>query len=913
MYGQKDSYLLRLSPHFHTGGSQRSAPPGAGAPPTMTRRGRWVRQPFWSALLVTALLAWASPLSAQACTVDDDCDDGVACTMDQCDNGTCRNILSDAWCDDTLFCNGVEYCDAGSGCQDGLDPCPGDTCVELSATCDCDYDEECTDGLYCTGIETCDAGVCAPGVPVDCDDSIACTIDSCDETNDICVNDPSDPYCDNGLWCDGAETCLAGPGGGCQPGTPRDCFDEVDCTDDYCDEDNDVCVVNPLDERCDDGIYCNGRDFCATLLGCSVETVDCNDGIDCTVDSCDEENDECVHASSNALCDDGFSCTTDVCDPGIGCVHTPNDALCDNLAWCDGEETCDPDAPGADEDGCVAGLDRECGDGIYCTVDTCDEENDECVHTPVDALCDDTVDCTIDTCTLDGCVIAPNDEFCNDGQYCNGEETCDAVSDCQPGTPPTPPLDEWNCTVAVCNEVTDCFDHVPSDELCDDGVYCNGDEACDPGSPDADPDGCVAGPDRDCADPIDCTNDVCNELLRVCLHYPDSTLCDNGEYCDGAEMCQPGVGCVDGPPPFCEDPFPCTTDSCNEVKDRCDHIPDGPCDDGHDCTTDTCTAVDGCVFDPDPSLCDDGAPCTDDDCVVELGCTFTPNDVSCDNEVFCDGVEVCDPDDPGADPDGCADGPDPGCDDGIYCTVDSCDPVEDQCIHPPDDGRCDDELYCSGVELCSDLLGCMDYAPVDCDDGIACTIDSCDEANDECVNASSNALCDDGLPCTDDICDPVEGCLHVSTCDDEIDCTIDTCTAEGCENEPDHSACDDPAACTMNQCSIPHGGCRFIPVDGFCDDELFCSGEEVCDPDDPGADSEGCVEGEDPCPDQNCDEVSDSCYGCLDDTGCDPSQVCCLGLCRNCCTDADCPGAQQCCLPFYTCMLDCLPKQEELE
>jgi hypothetical protein len=51
---------------------------------------------------------------------------------------------------------------------------------------------------------------------------------------------------------------------------------------------------------------------------------------------------------------------------------------------------------------------------------------------------------------------------------------------------------------------------------CDDEVYCNGVESCDPSSPVADPRGCVAGAPVVCADPLECVGAVCDEASRAC-------------------------------------------------------------------------------------------------------------------------------------------------------------------------------------------------------------------------------------------------------------------------------------------------------------------------------------------------------------------------------------------------------------
>jgi exonuclease III len=52
----------------------------------------------------------------------------------------------------------------------------------------CSTDVDCDDGFFCNGPETCDIGTetCIPGTSIDCDDGNSCTIDSCDETLNMC-------------------------------------------------------------------------------------------------------------------------------------------------------------------------------------------------------------------------------------------------------------------------------------------------------------------------------------------------------------------------------------------------------------------------------------------------------------------------------------------------------------------------------------------------------------------------------------------------------------------------------------------------------------------------------------------------------------------------------------------------------
>ena len=122
---------------------------------------------------------------------------------------------------------------------------------------------------FCDGSETCDAPTTArPGTPVDVDDGVGCTDDSCDEANDVVVNAPNDGLCDNGAFCDGSETCDAV--NDCQAGTPPVMSDDgVGCTDDSCARPiNDVVVNAPNDGLCDNGQFCDGSETCDAVNDC---------------------------------------------------------------------------------------------------------------------------------------------------------------------------------------------------------------------------------------------------------------------------------------------------------------------------------------------------------------------------------------------------------------------------------------------------------------------------------------------------------------------------------------------------------------------------------------------------------------------------------------------------------------------
>jgi cysteine-rich repeat protein len=181
-------------------------------------------------------------------------------------------------------------------------------------------DEQCDDGNTADG--DCCSATCqleAAGSP--CDDGDACSdVDTCDAGGACVSGDPV--VCDDGQFCNGLESCNAPLG--CQPGTPPDPDDGVSCTVDGCDEASDSLVHTPDDALCDDGAFCNGAETCDALLDCQAGAPpDPDDAVSCTLDSCDEASDSLVHTPDDALCDDGDACSADRCDTLSGCAHEP--------------------------------------------------------------------------------------------------------------------------------------------------------------------------------------------------------------------------------------------------------------------------------------------------------------------------------------------------------------------------------------------------------------------------------------------------------------------------------------------------------------------------------------------------------------------------------------------------------------
>jgi hypothetical protein len=130
--------------------------------------------------------------------------------------------------------------------------------------------------------------------------------------------------------------------------------------------------------------------------------------------------------------------------------------------------------------------------------------------------------------------------------------------------------------------------------------------------------------DGQCTDGLECTDDSCDLDQRRCHFSAVDSRCADDVYCNGVELCAPGIGCRGGEPVACSDGTACTIDACDEATRACLHSPrdadgdgdpDGNCMGGHDCN------------DTDPAVSSDAVEIcgnhVDDDCdgdVDESGC-----------------------------------------------------------------------------------------------------------------------------------------------------------------------------------------------------------------------------------------------------------------------------------------------------
>ncbi|NUN14187.1 MAG: lamin tail domain-containing protein [Myxococcales bacterium] len=485
----------------------------------------------------------------------------------------------------------------------------------------------------------------------------------------------------------------------CIAGTPLVCTDTNPCTDHFC-----------LPE---------------TGCGTSSNTAPCDDGSVCTqIDTCDGGS--CV-GSNPIVCDDGNVCTDDSCDPTLGCVANTNTLACDDSDPCTLIDVC---AAGT----CVGSGTLVCDDDNPCTDDSC-VSGQGCDFAPNLAPCDDNNICTEgDQCAQGTCVGGPQLD-CNDGNPCGGS-TCDPLLGCV-GTPDPTSCDDGNpCTQDTCDPNLGCV-----------SIVVLTDPSCFPPN-------VVCGLSGTQGDIKECPLYLARATIgtpvptaaQFRLSY-DSNLLSLDGYTD--TLCT-GPG---GTPP------------CIDTA-----VPPAPLfPGGHTATLVPESAANwngtGAVFLYNPQ----NPAAVLSDAFLLSGQVIGNAEILTVRVVLATDIPEAQPawitlsDVFGADADGalltgtvnaglmildatgCAGNP-VVCDDGNPCTVDSCDNISQDCIHLP--YPCDDGNECNGVETCQPGVGCHSPAPLDCDDGDACTADGC-VAGAGCQHGPINSpLCyPDGVVC----------------------------------------------------------------------------------------------------------------------------------------------------------------------
>ncbi len=467
----------------------------------------------------------------------------------------------------------------------------------------------------------------------------------------------------------------------------------------------------------------------------------------------------------------------------------------------------------------------------------------------------------------------------------------------------------------------------------------------------------------------DCCTPTCQlaPAMQVCRNA--GTGCDTVEYCNGVDgfcppdavvvagtPCRTGTGACDptevcdGASPLCpaNTPAPAGT-PCRDAASLCD-APEVCTGASNNCPADA-VAPAGAVCRASADACDAEETCNGVsancpvDGVVAAGTLCRAAAGVCDLAETCDGVAAACPTDARVGPGvmcrashGICDASE-NCAGGVDCPVDQ----------PLLNGvSCADSVVCDGSEIC--MAGaCVAGAALACDDGNACTAESCSEPGGcgsspvpGCCN--TNAACDDGNACTIDVCSGAGGaCTHTlipgccngnADCNDLDSCTVDVCSGPGgtcgsteitnccasdadcpavacgttscnvaserCETTPiancctQDSDCNDGNACTTNTCDTASGACVSAPVADCCNSNADCNDDDACTADvcsGPGGTCgstaiANCCTSDAQCNDGN---------ACTTDT-CDPqSQRCVAAAVAGCCAvDADCAAGPVC-------------------
>ncbi len=666
----------------------------------------------------------------------------------------------------------------------------------------------------------------------------------------------------------------------------EDCTAGGACMTGACDPDFGICVYTPdAGATCDDGLFCNVDEVCNDLGFCDGGApLDCSGtpGEDqCNVAACDEDSDACEldPVADSTPCTDGNVCTTgDVCVAGAcsptGVVDPDDGNLCT-------DDSCDP-LTGVINDP----IDPD--DGNVCTDDSCDPATGVS-NDPINP--DDGNACTADSCDpVTGVINDPIDP--DDGNVCT-EDSCDPATGVS--NDPVNPDDGVACTEDSCDPV-DGVINTPLDSLCANGDVCDGDEVCDPVND------CQPGTPLNPDDGVVCTEDSCDPVDGV-INTPLDSLCANGDVCDGNEVCDPLNDCQPGTPLDPDDGVVCTEDSCDPVDgvintpldslcangdvcdgdEVCDPLndcqPGTPIDpdDGNACTVDSCDPAAGVINDPiDP---DDGVVCTEDSCDPVDGVINTPLDSLCANGDVCDGNEVCDP------LNDCQPGTPLDPDDGVVCTEDSCDPV-DGVINTPLDSLCANGDVCDGDEVCDPLNDCQPGTPLDPDDGNECTEDSCDPIDGVINTPNVGAVCGDG---TNTECNPADTCNADGLCEENIEPEGALCGGPGDGLCDAQDTCDGLGECVDNF-EPPTTVCR--DGAGECDLEELCDGAGSCPADEVAPDGTFCGDDGTEC------VIQDICVGgACEDQGFEPYETACGSDADTACTNPDFCDGDGVCLP----------------
>ncbi|MET0283879.1 MAG: hypothetical protein ABW352_05395 [Polyangiales bacterium] len=332
----------------------------------------------------------------------------------------------------------------------------GEVSVTASAPYKVSTGSTCSDNLYCTQNDVCGAnGVCA-GAPRSCSDNIDCTDDVCNELADTCVNTASTTSCLIGGACVAANA--PDPNNACRACLP------ASSTTAYSPRANGA--------LCNDGLFCTAADTCLAGL-CIGAPRDCADDIACTTDSCNEASKACLHVSSGGCVIGGACLIAGATSPASPCkICDPLRSLsdwspatvgtsCDDGLFCTLTDRCD--ATGA-----CAGSGARCpSDGQTCSNEVCDEASDRCTSA-VMAGCRIGGQCFVEGASSpnDNCQVCKPasavDAFTYDACAGRCDSDGDGLLDCYESNPDGSPVDHDKDGLPDRQDADDDGDGIPT-------------------------------------------------------------------------------------------------------------------------------------------------------------------------------------------------------------------------------------------------------------------------------------------------------------------------------------------------------------------------------------------------------------------------------------------------------------------
>jgi hypothetical protein len=661
------------------------------------------------------------------------CDDDSDCQAGEKD-GVCTEIGGEKVCGPS-YCNGFMVCACFGGCTEGRSgnyPSPKDMCSDTEGG----FPGECCESDYPSDPDGESIGFCSNS----CDGSHG---SEC-EVDEDCVGPVPDPY-------------------------------SADCTRLVCDNGN--CNPDPIrqDESCADNVRVTSgywgiavRDEASGIFSCFEGK--CSSGGRCLPDT---------QAADGLTCDDDDdnTCTDEVCLDGV-CEHDSTDNVGDPCSLDDDACTLDKcSGSGA----CETGEARDCDDENFCTYpDTC-EDNDpdhleaDCVNPAVSGNAEDFGYTDADDCVDLLCI--------------NGAEIPTAT-DCTGSNPLGVDL---QCNEYVCTEgggEDNCgLSYLPfMGDTCTDGDACTvGDRCYNIGGKNA----CVSTGNVDCGDSNPCTQDSC--VAGSCVNTPNTGAgCDDGNPCTLNDTCNASGSCVPGTAKDCSSlTNSCTTGVCNTSTGTCQasYLAVGTsCDaDSNPCTlNDACNGSGTCVAGAAKDCSASADSCNNGVCNTTSGlCQKSPvangNGCNADNNA-CTVNDNCQA---GV----CTPGAAVSCAAfNNQCNVSVCNSGTGICQYQSaalvnqacnlDSNGCTTET-CQGAANGLSVLTCTNVSTYSCDDGNACTGNTCTSTGNYTYTCSNPAL-SNATSCNADN----NGCTSNDHCNGSGACVAGTTiTASACQTE----------------------------------------------------------------------------------------------------------------------------------